>query len=85
MPTVLASVSHILTSEPGLSAPGYAEERTFGALRVLRRQENDAPVRRWRAFTPTVTEASADRIMPQLYPDAPAPPADFGIRFVAPE
>ena len=85
MPTVLASVSHILSSDPGLSAPGYAEERTFGDLRVLHRVGNDAPVRRWREFTPTVTEASADRIMPRLYPDAPAPPADFGIRFVAPE
>ncbi len=85
MPTVLASVSHILSSDPGLSAPGYAEERTFGDLRILRRVENDTPVRRWREFTPTVTEASADRIMPRLYPDAPAPPADFGIRFVAPE
>ena len=85
IPTVLASISHILTADPGLSAPGYAEERTFGALRLLRRLENDAPVRRWQTFTPTVTEASADRIMPRLYPDAPSPPADFGIRFVAPE
>ncbi len=85
IPMVLASISHILTADPGLSAPGYAEERTFGALRLLRRLENHAPVRRWQAFTPTVTEASADRIMPRLYPDAPSPPADFGIRFVAPE
>ncbi len=85
MPTVLASVSHILSADPGLSAPGYAEEQTFGDIRVLRRLENDAPVRRWREFTPTVTERSADRIMPRLYPDAPPPPADFGIRFVAPE
>ena len=85
MPTVLASVSHILSADPGLSAPGYAEERTFGDIRVLRRLENDAPVRRWRGFTPTVTEGSADRIMPRLYPDAPPPPADFGIRFAAPE
>ncbi len=85
MPTVLASVSHILSADPGLSAPGYAEERTFGDIRVLRRLENDASVRRWREFTPTVTERSADRIMPRLYPDAPPPPPDFGIRFVAPE
>ena len=83
MPTVLASVSHILSAVPRLSAPGYAEERRFGDIRVLRRKENDAPVRRWREFTPTVTERSADRIMPLLYPDAPSPPADFGIRFVA--
>ena len=85
MPAVLASVSHILSANPRLSAPGYAEERTFGDIRVLRRVENDAPVRRWREFTPTVTERSADRIMPLLYPDAPRPPADFGIRFAAPE
>ena len=85
MPAVLASVSHILSANPRLSAPGYAEERTFGGIRVLRRVENDAPVRRWREFTPTVTERSADRIMPLLYPDAPRPPADFGIRFAAPE
>ncbi len=85
MPTVLASVSHLLSADPRLSAPGYAEERTFGDIRVLRRLENDAPVRHWREFTPTVTERSADRIMPLLYPDAPPPPADFGIRFAAPE
>ena len=85
MSTVLASVSHILSANPRLSAPGYAEDRIFGDIRVLRRLENDAPVRRWREFTPTVTERSADRIMPLLYPDAPPPPADFGIRFAAPE
>ena len=83
MPAVLASVSHILSAVPRFSAPGYAEERRFGDIRVLRRKENAAPVRRWREFTPTVTERSADRIMPLLYPDAPSPPADFGIRFVA--
>ena len=85
MPKVLASVSHIVSADQGLSAPGYVLEREFGHIRILRRQENDAPVRQWQAFTPTVTEGSADRIMARLYPDAPRPPADFGIRFVAPE
>ena len=85
MPKILASVSHIVTADRGLSAPGYALEREFGSIRILRRQENEAPVRRWRTFTPTVTESSADRIMARIYPDAPRPPANFGIRFVAPE
>ena len=85
MPKILASVSHIVTADRGLSAPGYALEREFGGIRILRRQENEAPVRRWRTFTPTVTESSADRIMARIYPDAPRPPANFGIRFVAPE
>ena len=85
MPAVLASVSHILSSDPKLSAPGYVEERTFGDIRVLRRRENDAPVRRWREFTPTVTSELIDRVAPRLWPGAPPPPADFGIRFVSPE
>ena len=81
---VLASVSHIVSGDPNLSAPGYELERRFGGVRVLRRQDNAAPVRRWKEFTPTVTGASIDRIMARLYPDGPPPPPDFGIRFAAP-
>ena len=85
MPKILASVTHILTADRGLTAPGYALDREFGDIRILRRQENEVPVRQWRTFTPTVTESSADRIMTRLYPDGPRPPADFGISFAEPE
>ena len=85
MPKILASVSHIVTADRGLAAPGYVLDREFGGIRILRRQENEPPVRQWRTFTPTVTESSADRIMTRLYPDGPRPPADFGISFAEPE
>ena len=78
------SVSHLVTGDPDLAVPGYAVEKDFGGVRVLRREENAAPVRGWRGFTPTITHTYGEALMRRLYPDAPPPPANFGIRFAEP-
>ena len=79
------SVSHLVTGDPDLAVPGYAVEKDFGGLRVLRREENEAPVRGWQGFTPTVTHTYGEALMRRLYPDAPPPPANFDIRFTEPK
>ena len=79
-----ASVSHLVTVRPDLAVPGYAVEREFGGIRILRREEGGAPIRRWRDFTPTITHTYGEGIMRRLYPEAPPPPANFDIRFVEP-
>ena len=53
--TLRASVSHLVTVRPDLAVPGYVVEKEFGRVRILRREENEAPVRGWRGFNPTIT------------------------------
>ncbi len=79
------SVSHIVTEDPHLAVPGYAVEGEFGGIRILRREEDGPPTRRWRDFTPTITHTYGEGLMRRLYPEAPPPPPNFGIRFVEPE
>ena len=86
--TLQTSVSHIIAQKPNFAVPsGYSVEKEFGKLRILRRKRNESPVRRWRDFTPTIVDASQQTkmMMRSVYPDAPFPPANFGIRFIAPE
>ena len=82
--TLQASVSHIVTGDPNLAVPGYAVEKTFGNLRILRREENEAPVRQWREFTPLIMSTYDEEFLRRTFPDAPLPPPDFNIRFVTP-
>ena len=79
------SVSHLVTLDPNLAVPGYAVEKEFGGVRILRREEDGVAVRRWRDFTPTITHTYGEGLMRSLYPHAPPPPPDFNIRFVEPE
>ena len=81
--TLQASVSHIVSEDPKLAVPGYAVEKEFGKVRVLRRIENDAPVRQWQEFTPIMTGDLADRIMRKMDAVFPPSPVNAGIRFVA--
>ncbi len=78
------SVSHLVTLDPNLAVPGYAVEKDFGGVRILRREEDGAAVRRWRDFTPTITHTYGEELMRRLYPHAPPPPPDFNIRFAEP-
>ena len=79
--TLRASVSHILSADPNLAPPGYMVAKTFGVLRILRREENASPVRQWQNFTPTMNDDLSDQIMRKMGPDVPSPPANNGIRF----
>ena len=75
--TLRASVSHLVTVRPDLAVPGYVVEKEFGGVRILRREENEAPVRGWRDFTPTITHTYGEGLMRRLYPEAPPPPAQL--------
>ncbi len=83
--TLRASVSHLVTVRPDLAVPGYVVEKEFGRVRILRREENEAPVRGWRGFNPTVTNLFGEGYLRRLYAHAPPPPANFNIQFVEPE
>ena len=82
---IRARASHLVSGDPDLSVPGYTLEKAFGRIRILRREGNAAPVRRWRGFTPIVVRELPHRLMRRIDPDAPPPPANHGIRFAAPE
>lgn len=80
--TTLASVSHIVAEDPVIVIPSYTVVKQFGDIRIWRRDENDAPVRQWEAYNPTIT--GVEGFMAQVNPNAPTPPDNMGIRFVAP-
>lgn len=79
--TLRSSVSHIVTGSTQLAVPGYVEEKAFGDIRILRREDNESPVRGWRNFTPTIADNYYPEFLRRIYADAPLPPANFGIRF----
>ncbi len=80
--TLRGSVSHLVTVRPDLAVAGYAVEWEFGRVRILGREGDGAAVRGWRDFTPTITHTYGEGIMRRLYPEAPVPAGNFGIRFV---
>ena len=82
--TIAASVSHLVTADPRLTVPGYALEREFGGVRVLRRDAARPAVRRWREHAPIIVDGLVQDIMRRVDADAPAPPAGAGIRFAPP-
>ena len=81
--TVSASVSHLVSEVADLTVPGYTLDRTFGSVRILRRDADEAPVRRWQQYTPVIADDFVHGIMRQVDADAPTPPANAGIRFAS--
>ena len=58
---VTALASHLVTENPTLSVSGYSVERTFGTVRILRRDVDAPPVRRWLEYAPVAgVRAGAD-------------------------
>ncbi len=76
-----ASVSHIATADPTAFVPGYSVEKTFGTIRLLRRDADEPAIRPWQEYTPTITGGTFTKLMHKLYSTAPAPPPNAGIRF----
>ena len=74
-------VSHIVSADSGFSVSGYSLERRFGEVRILRRDQNEPPVRPWIGHAPVILSNRSQRIMRQMDPDVPTQPANFGIRF----
>ena len=81
---IAASVSHIVSADPATSVPGYSVEKTFGTIRILCRDADEPAIRPWQEYTPTITGGTFTKLVRKLYPDAPAPPPNLGIRFVDP-
>ena len=81
---IAASVSHIVSANPATSVPGYSVEKTFGTIRILRRDADEPAIRTWQKYAPTLTGGTFTKVMHKLYPDASTPPPNSGIRFVDP-
>ena len=81
---IAASVSHIASADPATSVPGYSVEKTFGTIRILRRDADEQATRPWQGYAPTITDGTLTKLMRKLYPDAPTPPINSGIRFIDP-
>ena len=80
--TLAASVTHVVASVPDLAVPGYAPEREFGPVRILRRQATRPPVRPWREYVPVIVFPHVAETMRRIdAAAAPAPPANAGIAF----
>ena len=79
--TVSSLVSHIVSTDPGYSIPGYSLEKEFGEVRILRRDRNETPVRPWLDYAPVMVSNRNRRILRRIDPGGPSPPANFGIRF----
>ena len=79
---IVASVSHIVSADPATSVPGYSAEKTFGTIRILRRDADEPAIRLWQEYTPTLKTGVFGEIARKLYPDAPALPPNEGIRFI---
>ena len=81
---VTALASHLVTERPASPVSGYSVERTFGTVRILRRDVDAPPVSRWQEYAPVLIYDINDAIMRRIDPQAPLPPANAGIRFADP-
>lgn len=79
---IAASVSHIVSADPATFVPGYSVEKTFGTIRILRRDADEPAIRPWQEYAPTFKTGIFGEIASKLYPGAPTPPPNWGIRFV---
>ena len=79
--TLSSSVTHLVAADPGLTVPGYSLERAFGEVRILRRDATGPPVRRWREYAPVIVFDFVLDTMRRIDDEAPARPANAGIRF----
>ena len=84
METISTSVSHIVAADTSLAnpIPGYTVEKQFGDVQIWRRDENDTPIREWEVYNPIIV-GGLDQIMTHINSNAPKPPPNSGIRFVA--
>ena len=75
------AVSHVVTADPALALAGYGPDRAFGPLRILRRERNEARVRGWEEYAPTVIDGFTVRIMRRVDSHAPGPPPRGNVHF----
>ena len=84
MEITATSVSHIVSEDTSIAnpIPGYTVEKQFGDIQIWRRDENEVPVRQWETYNPIIF-IDLERALAHLYPNAPTPPPNRGIRFVS--
>ena len=78
-------VSHVVTTDPNLFIPGYALEKEFANLKILRRERNESPARQWQNFTPIINNDGINRIIFRMKRKFPYPPPNSGIHLIASE
>ena len=81
---IASAVSHIVSADPATFVPGYSVEKTFGPIRILRRDADEPAIRSWQEYAPTITDDAFTKLMSGLYPDAPTPTPNSSIRFADP-
>ena len=79
---IKASVTHVVTSRPEFQTPGFSLDRSFGEVRILRRDSNEDPIRLWEEYAPVMVGGDQYKTMKAVSTDAKPPPAVKGIRFV---
>ena len=80
LPAFSASVSHVVSANPGLALPGYSVEKEFGNIRIWRREDGKVQTRQWRRYVPVI-DSNYAQVLRRLDPEAAAIPPDSGIQF----
>ncbi len=78
--------THILVNASDVpELPGFTLKTTFGNLELWHRDGDDSTVYEWSKYTPIMLTETAEMIMREVAPDAPASPLDFGIEVLQPK
>ena len=65
---IAASVSHIVSADLATFVPGYSVEKTFGTIRILRRDADEQAIRPWQGYAPTITGGTFIKLDEQTLP-----------------
>ena len=77
------TVSHIVVSNEDFSPPGYSLEKTFGTIRILRRDHDALPVREWQTYKLVKVAQDAGRTVRKAGIDDEPPAPDAGVHFTS--
>ena len=82
--TLWRTVSHIVVSTGDFSPPGYSLEKTFGAVRILRRDHDTLPIREWQSHKLIKISRDAVLTVRRAGMDDAPPLPEASIRFAEP-
>ena len=74
-------MTHLLTEDPEFSVSGFSLDRTFGKVRILRRDSDAVPIRLWQDYTPNMVGDMDYQVMRKVDANAKLPPVNNAIRF----
>ena len=76
-------VTHIVTEFPNHAVSGFSTVKKFGQTRILQRDPQFPPPRKWQNYTPHFVNGTATNILRRFGLANPRPvPPNFGIQFV---